>query len=103
LIGALTPGLTIFSYGGTMPKVINSENALADNEDRLRKLEEDRLARFDQGLREENLDFDMEKNNDDPEEQHREYVKDAHRGLKAILAKAGEEEAKVAGRKFGGK
>lgn len=84
-----------------MPKVISTENALADNEARLRKASEDRIAGVVAGLTGEDVEFDMEKNNTDPAEQEAEYKRDAHRGLKAILAQAGAEEAKVAGRKFG--
>ena len=83
-----------------MPKVINSEQAAMDNEEKLQKRAEARMAGLVEGLTTEDVDFDMTKDNTDPAEQEQEYKKDAWAGLKATLAAAGAEEAKAAARKF---
>jgi hypothetical protein len=84
-----------------MPKVISSEQAAEENEGKLREMSENRMSRLDEALRTEEIDFDMEKNNEDPIKQEHAYIDHCRTDLASILAEAGREEAKAKAREFG--
>lgn len=75
--------------------VVTPESAMEDAAPKLERQSEDRIRRFEEALRTEKIDFKVDKDETDPDQQLRNYRGNATDGLRRILAAAGEAEARA--------
>ncbi len=84
--------MSLHGKGGKF-ELISQEEVQEKNAAELEQKSEDRMAAFARTLESQPVDFDMSEETEESASEAR-YNRHAHRGLKAILARAGAAEAK---------